>query len=207
MSKQQLLLIGAGGHARACIDVIEVNGDYEIAGLVGQPDEAGSDVLGYPILGTDSELHILKVSCKNAHITVGHVQTSEVRTRLFTELREMGYHFPVIISPFSYVSSHAILGAGTIVMHGAVINAGARVGQNCIVNSQSLIEHDSVIGDHCHVSTGAIVNGNVLIGEGSFLGSSCAVREGLSLGKNCLVGMGLSVRHDYPDGSRIVKAV
>ena len=27
-------------------------------------------------------------------------------------------------------------------MHGAIVNAGARVGKNCIINSKSLIEHD-----------------------------------------------------------------
>ena len=29
-----IILIGAGGHARACIEVIESGGQYKIAGLV-----------------------------------------------------------------------------------------------------------------------------------------------------------------------------
>jgi len=39
MSKPSLILIGAGGHAHACIDVIEQQDKYQIAGLVGMPEE------------------------------------------------------------------------------------------------------------------------------------------------------------------------
>jgi FlaA1/EpsC-like NDP-sugar epimerase len=91
MSKPPLLLIGAGGHARACIDVVERHGEYAIAGLVGMPDEVGDKVLGYLVLGTDNELQELNASCRNALITVGQVQTPEVRTRLFSKLCDLSW--------------------------------------------------------------------------------------------------------------------
>ena len=47
MKKIDLLLIGAGGHADACIDVIESIGEFNIVGLVGLPSEIGSKKLGY----------------------------------------------------------------------------------------------------------------------------------------------------------------
>ena len=74
--------------------------------------------------------------------------------------------FPCSSRPHAHVSRHATLGAGTIVMHGAVVNAGAVVGRNCIINSQSLVEHDAVIGDHCHIATAAAINSGVRIGAG-----------------------------------------
>ena len=65
MSNPTILLIGAGGHARACIDVIEQEGRFNIAGLVGLPHEVGSRVLGYPVLGSDIELpDLLKMVLK-----------------------------------------------------------------------------------------------------------------------------------------------
>jgi len=205
VSKPQILLLGAGGHARACIDVIECNDDYSITGLIGTADEVGGEVLGYSILGTDSELPDLKSECKHALITVGQIQSPALRIDLYSKLKDLNYSLPFIVSPNAYVSRHAHLGSGTIVMHGAVINAGARIGQNCIINSQSLIEHDCTIGDHCHISTGVMVNGDVQIGEGSFLGSGSLIREGISLGKNCIVGMGLAVRQSHSDNSRVIK--
>ena len=93
------------------------------------------------------------------------------------------------------------LGTGSIVMHGAIVNAGAKVGNNCIINTLALLEHDAVIGDHCHISTGAILNGGVNVGTGSFIGSGCVLKEGLSIGKDCLVGIGLTVRHTLNDST------
>lgn len=198
-----LLLMGAGGHARSCIDVIEQSGRYIIFGVVGLPDEVGSQVLGYPVVGTDSELPELIASCTNALITVGQIQSPDPRIRLFDLLTSRGFKLPSIVSPHAHVSRHATVGAGSIVMHGAIINAGARVGQNCIINSHALIEHDAIIGDHCHLSTGVCVNGDVQVGMGSFIGSGSVLREGIQLGERCLVSMGLAVRHSQGAQSRI----
>ena len=30
----EILLVGSGGHAKSCVDVIEVKGDYKIAGFI-----------------------------------------------------------------------------------------------------------------------------------------------------------------------------
>ena len=55
-SRPGAILIGAGAHAHACIDVIEQHGQYKIAGLVGMPDEIHSQHLGYAVIATDADL-------------------------------------------------------------------------------------------------------------------------------------------------------
>lgn len=35
--KEQIILIGGGGHCKSCIDVIEQEGKYQIAGIVDLP--------------------------------------------------------------------------------------------------------------------------------------------------------------------------
>lgn len=201
--KKAILLLGAGGHAKACIDVIEQVGSFMIAGLVGLPEEVGKSVLGYPVLGADADLEVLLAQYPYAVVAMGQIKTAEPRIRLYTQLVEYCQCPPAIISPQAYVSPHASVGAGTIVFHGAVINAGAVVGKNCIVNSLSLVEHDVVIGDHCHVATGARINSGVRVGEGSFLGSGSTVRQGLVIGRNCVIGMGQPVLADCADGAQL----
>lgn len=203
MSRPGILLVGAGGHARSCIDVIEQEGQFAIAGLVGMPGEVGGNILGYPVLGTDEDLPTLRRTCLHALVTVGQIKTPAMRIRLFDMLEQSGFTMPAIISPRAYVSPHAHLGGGSIVMHGAIVNAGAAVGRNCILNSQSLVEHDVVIRDHCHISTAARINGGVCIGAGTFIGSGVSVREGVSIGDRCLIGMGQSVLADCKEGSRM----
>ncbi len=204
MNKPNLVLIGAGGHSHACIDVIEQHNDFQIVGLVGRVEEKGSQHLGYEVIASDEDLPQLARDYPCAIITTGQIKTPNLRQKLFELALESGFELPVIISPRAYVSPHASIGAGSMILHGAIVNSGAKVGTNCIINSRALVEHDAVVGDHCHVSTGATLNGGVEVGAASFIGSGSIVKEGISLGKRCVVGMGLSVRHDQADDSRFV---
>lgn len=203
MSGMPILLVGAGGHARACIDVIEQLERFAIAGVVGLRSEVGTTLFGHPVVGTDSDLLSLFSEYKYALVTVGQIKTSEPRMRLFNLLEQLGYELPVIVSPRAYVSPHAKVGAGSIVMHNAVINAGAIVGRNCIINSQALIEHDVIVEDHCHIATAAAINGNARIGYGTFIGSVSSIRQCIKIGNHCLIGMGQRVISDCESGSII----
>jgi sugar O-acyltransferase (sialic acid O-acetyltransferase NeuD family) len=197
---EKLLLIGAGGHALSCIDVIEQNKSFQISGLIGLPEQKGKDFLGYTILGSDDELFGLFKSYKYALISLGHIHSAERRINLYQQIKKIGFIFPsAIISPFAYVSPHAKLGEGTIVMHGAVINAGVSIGNNCIINSNALLEHGVNVASHCHISTSVNLNGDVKIGEGSFIGSGASIEQGIFVGQNCIVGMGLSLRKNLSD--------
>jgi len=204
MSKPSLILIGAGGHARACIDVIEHLDTFDIAGLIGNEEELQHECLGYRVIATDSDFPELAKQYQYAIITVGQIESALVRQRLYRQALALGFKLPTIISPTAYVSRHAVVGDGTIVMHGAIVNASAMVGNNCIVNTNALIEHDVIVADHCHISTGAIVNGTANIGIGSFVGSGSIIKQGITLCSNCVVGMGISVRHHHAENSRIL---
>lgn len=205
MSKPNLILIGAGGHARACIDVIEQHNHYQIAGLVGMPNEMHARHFGYSVVATDSDLQRLAKEYKYVFIAVGQIQSPDGRLSLYQRAIELGFQLPAIIAPDAYVSRHATVGQGTIVMHGAIVNAGARVGNNCIINTRAMIEHDATVENYCHISTGAVLNGDVYVGEGGFIGSGSIIKEGVMLGKRCVVGMSLSVRHNQPDCTRFVR--
>jgi len=196
-----LLLLGGGGHCRACIDVIESEAKCSIAGIV-QPLSDGHDaVLGYPVLGTDSDLADLLVKTHSALITIGQIKSPSTRIRLFDLLKSLAAQLPVVQSPTACCSRHATLGEGTILMHASLVNAKAYIGANCIINSQAVIEHDVEIEDHCHIATGARVNGGVLIGRGSFIGSGAILREGIEIGAGAVVGAGQLVLKDVPAGT------
>ncbi len=197
-----LLLVGGGGHCRSCIDVIESEGRFRVAGIVDRARDSGP-VLGYAVLGDDTDLRHLIAGCPDALVTVGQIKSSDARRRLHALLTGAGARLPVIVSPRAHVSRHAEIGAGTIAMHGAVVNAGAVVGANCIINSLALVEHDATIGAHCHIATGARVNGGVSIGAGTFVGSGTVIREGVRIGADVIIGAGSVVLGDVADGASV----
>jgi sugar O-acyltransferase (sialic acid O-acetyltransferase NeuD family) len=202
-SEPELILVGGGGHCKSCIDVIEIQGKYQIAGIVDRCKNKGQNVLGYEIIASDDELSGLLKPHIFFLITIGQIKHPTRRVTLFEELVKENTSFPLIISPHAYVSSHAVIGEGTIVMHGAVVNAGAVIGKNCIINTSSVVEHDAVIGNHCHISTSSVINGGAVIGNRSFVGSNTVVREYIEIGENSVIGAGLRVMQSFAPESYI----
>jgi len=177
----EIILIGGGGHCRSVIDVIELEGRYKIAGIVDKPDLLGTKVLGFNVIGSDEDLAELASRFKYALVTVGQIRLSHTRVELFEQAKSAGFILPAIISPRAYVSKHARVDEGSIIMHDAMVNANVNIGVNCIINSKALIEHDAEVGSHCHISTGAIINGGVTVEEKCFVGSNATTNQSITI--------------------------
>ena len=187
---QKLILLGGGGHCKSCIDVIEQEGKYEIAGILDAKELIGQKILGYEIIGTDAEISRLIKEEYAFLVTVGQIKTSAVRKKLFTLLNENSAQIATVVSPRAYVSKYADIDKGTIIMHDALVNASASIGENCIINSKALIEHDATIEGSCHISTSAVVNGGMLVKEGTFFGSNAVSREYVETDHNDFIKAG-----------------
>ena len=191
---KDIILIGGGGHCEAVIDVIEQEKQFNIIGIIDKPEFLGKKVLGYQVIGSDSELNEIRKICNNAIITIGQIKSSSTRIKLYNQLKSLDFNLPTIISPRSYLSKHATIGKGSIVMHDVIINTNVAIGDNCIINTKSLIEHGSVIGNHCHISTNAVINGNVRIGKSCFIGSASVTKEGIKIKANSFLKAGSLIK-------------
>jgi carbonic anhydrase/acetyltransferase-like protein (isoleucine patch superfamily) len=106
--------------------------------LIGIPDEVQTQLLGYDVIGADSDLPELAKTYQYALITIGQIQTAENRIHLYQQAIQLGSQLPIVIAPNAHVSRHATIGTGSIIMNGAIVNTGARVGNNCIINTRAL---------------------------------------------------------------------
>lgn len=179
--KEKIVLIGGGGHCHSVIDVIEQENKYEIIGIVDTKENIGKKVLDYEIIACDDDLETIFLSCKNALITVGQIESNKIRVKIYNKLKEIGFNLPVIISPLAYVSNHSSIEEGTIIMHHALVNANTKIGKNCIINTKALIEHDCIIEDNCHISTASVINGGVRVKENSFFGSNATSKQSIEV--------------------------
>ncbi len=199
MTTKNIIIIGAGGHARSITDVVESDGDFQIHGFVDSNLNIGDKFCGYDVIGSDDDLSDILPHAENALIGIGQISNPNIRQNLFQLLKEKGFKLPAISSPSSIISVNSFVGQGTIIMHGAIVNSGAKIGENCIINTGSIIEHDVEVGDNTHISTGVIVNGSSKVGKSSFIGSGSVIRNNINIGERCLVGMGSKVLNDLPD--------
>jgi sugar O-acyltransferase (sialic acid O-acetyltransferase NeuD family) len=198
---KKIILVGAGGHCKSCIDVIEKEKKFKIIGIIDNIKKGF--FLKYKILGNDKGLKKYYKKTNYILISVGQIKNFQVRENLFNKIKKIKFKFATVVSPMSYVSKHAFIDEGSIIMHGSIINAGARIGKNCIINTKSLIEHDVTIGDYCHISTETTINGGVLIKKGTFIGSRSIIKNNISIGEGSIVGANLYINKNLKKNSFI----
>ena len=91
--KKKIILIGCGGHAKVCTDVILNSKKYKIAGFIYNDKKST-----LPIIGADYDLKKLREKYKHVLIGIGQIKSSEKRAKIFRNLKKMNYVLPVIIS-------------------------------------------------------------------------------------------------------------
>lgn len=196
--KEKIFVFGASGHAKVVIDVIERRGLYDIAFLIDDdPALRGKAVYGYTVLGGKVELLARRNSVIGGIVAIG---SNKVRAKVAAWLAENGFSLISVIHPSAQIARGGLLGAGTVVMAGAVINSDARIGDNVIVNTRASIDHDCMVGDCVHLAPGATLCGTVTIGEGTFVCAGATIIPNLKIGRNVTVGAGSTVLRDVPDG-------
>jgi UDP-perosamine 4-acetyltransferase len=193
-----VLLIGAGGHARVVLDILRTHPALTPVGVI-DPAPRGEALMGVPVLGGDERLpELLAQGTMTAIIAIGSTGDCRLRERLFTECLADGWAFATAVHRSAIVAPDAAIGQGTAIMAGAIVNTGTSVGQNVVINTGAVVEHDCVIGDHAYVSPGAVLCGGVYIGVGAFIGAGATVRQGVRIGDWTVVGAGAVVLEDLP---------
>jgi len=188
-SKKNLILIGGGGHCVSVIDIIENGTDFNIIGILDS-NIRENNILGYKILGGDDLIPKLVDNDTYFLITIGQIKSYLTRKKIALTLKENSAKLAIVISPLAYVSKHAQINEGTVIMNHAIINAKSIIGKNCIINTKSNIEHGVSVGDFCHISTCAVINGDSVIESGTFIGSNATISNNIIIKKNSIISAG-----------------
>ena len=201
MKKENIILVGGGGHAKACLDIILSTNQYKILGYIDQ-NELLDTKFGVTYLGKD-EVISNYTGLSKFLITIGQIKSPETRISMFQKLKTAGAKLATVISPYAIISNFSTIGEGTIVMHGVILQSNSTIGINCIINDNVLIEHDVIVGDHCHISTSATLNGDVKIGKKTFIGSNSIISNQIVIGNEVIVGAGSVVIKNINDFKKV----
>lgn len=186
---KELLILGAGGHAKVVIDTARKCGYCPSAVFDDDETLIGTSVSGVPVVG---KIHDLSDNTeKNAFIAIG---SNKVRQKLAARFFKMVW--PTLIHPNAYVAPGAKIGPGSLVCAGAIIQPDAAIGSHSIVNTGAKVDHDCLIGDFVHICPGCNLAGAVKVDHGSLLGVGCSVIPLISIGAWCTIGAGSVVVRD-----------
>lgn len=208
VSPSQVLVWGAGGHAKVVAELVRAVG-ATVLGFVDSDSATLGRVIepGGPRM-TYIEADFLAYVQRNGACPGGAdavalaIGDNRAREECAHQLEHIA--MPCLVHPTSFISPSSIIGRGTVVFAGAIINAEARLGEAVIVNSGAIVEHDCWLGGACHVSPNATLGGGVRVGSRSWIGAGATVVHGVSVGSDVIVGAGAVIIHDVPDGVTIV---
>ena len=190
MKLTHLILIGAGGHARAVIDVVNQLFDYKVECIIdlsynGQYEK----ILDIPVYGRLDDF--LKPDFEySLHVSIGD---NANRAEIYEQFQNTDYAFPPVIANSAVVSPSASIGSGSFISPLTFIGPEVVIGENTIINSGAVVEHGSVIGDHCHIAPNATIAGRCSVGNYSMVGLGSCMLPKLSLGQKITIGANSTV--------------
>ena len=190
----KLLIIGAGGHGKVIADIALRMKKWEYIAFL---DDSENVKISMGIEIIDKSTSVSKY-IEDYDIFVG-IGNNVVRKKVQEELEDLGAIIPVLIHPSAIIGEQVYLGAGTVVMAGAVINCCTKIGKGCIINTASTIDHDNKIDDYVHISPGAHLAGTVRVGSGTWLGIGSVVINNINIINECKIGAGAVVIKDITE--------
>ncbi|MEK9627549.1 MAG: acetyltransferase [Nitrospinota bacterium] len=199
---KKIVLFGSGGHAKVIADIIEKESRCKICGIIDPQKSIGSKILGYPVLGTENELpNIIKKFCIDGGIiAIGDNWKRHLIAQIVLKLAPE-FKFFSTIHPSAQIAKQVTLGKGTVVMPGAVINPGTKIGEFCIINTNSSIDHDNIVGNYSSIMPNAATGGNVKVGDFSALGMGCSILQNIQIGAQNVIGAGTIILENTPDNA------
>ena len=179
---EKLLLVGAGGFGRVVLE--HATAIYDCAFL---DDGDATIVDGVPVIGKTAEMASFYPEYKRLLVTIGN---NKLRERLYKEAATIGFTFPNIIHTSAYVSPHAHIGSGCVILNNAVVQNNAKCGDGCILNPGVELHHDSTIGSYCLVYTNSVVRSLTHVGDRVWIGSTATVSTSAIVPDDAIIGDG-----------------
>lgn len=186
---KQVVIIGAGGHAKVIADIIEKSGD-QIIGFLDDRIEKGTKIIGnYKVIGNLNNKCQLSMANSDYEFIIA-IGNNQIRRGISNTAN---LKFYTAIHPSAQIGLDVEIKEGTVIMANACINSLAKIGRHCIVNTGAIIEHDSIIEDFVHISPNAALGGTVKIGENTHVGIGSVIKNNITICGDCTIGAGAVV--------------
>lgn len=194
MQQTKVYLLGASGHGKVILEILEAN-NVVINGIFDD-NPALKQLLDYEVLGSFNPA--LVGEHDSLIISIGN---NAIRKKKAEELK---LHYVNAIHPSAAVSRRAKIGSGNVIMSGVSINSDCLIGNHAIINTNCSVDHDCVLEDYVHISPNAALAGNVRVGEGTHVGIGACVKQGINIGRWATIGAGAVIIKDVPDYAVVV---
>jgi sugar O-acyltransferase (sialic acid O-acetyltransferase NeuD family) len=201
---RRLVVYGAGGFGQEAIWVAESMNQglsaelrWEVLGyLDDDPAKAGRTYYGYTVLAEPPNEGSLWFHCA--------LGSNEVREAVAGRLEARGWKPATLIHPSVIQAKFVVLGDGSYVGAGTILNPNARIGRHVLINQRVAVGHDALLEDFSQACPGAQINGFCKLLSGALVGSNASIHQGRQVGSHAVVGANSLVVRDVAPGTTVL---
>lgn len=192
-----VFILGAGGHTRSLINLLEHN-NYAIGGIYDDTfDIANNEVINtYKVLGKLNELD-------QDSLAVLSFGDAYKRKQLFLQLNQQILK-ENLVHPTATIEDHFYSDSANQIFANVYLNSNVSIGANNIINTSAILEHEVKIGSHNHISVGAILCGRVTIGNGCYIGAGATIIDKMSIPDDVIIGANAVVVNNIDEAGTYV---
>lgn len=195
-----LAILGASGHGKVVADTAQQCG-WEPIHFYDDLWPTQKGIEDWPIVGNTATLLAQGSHYTGILVAIGD---NPVRLHKTRQIQQAQHPLTVLIHPTAYLAAHTVLGLGSIVCAGAIVQPGTTIGTASIINTSASVDHDCQLADGVHISPGAHLAGNITVGENSWIGIGASIKHNITIGTHVTIGAGAAVIADVPNHTNVV---
>ena len=192
---KNVVIIGAGGHAKVIADIIDKSKDIVVGFL--DDNKAKDDIIikekQYKVIGKINNCKEIQLEYPEMEFIIA-IGNNKVRKQIAERYEDLKFY--TAIHPSSQIALDVEIGEGTVIMANTCINTSVKIRKHCIINTGVVIEHDNIINDYVHISPNATLCGTVEVGKLTHIGAGSTIKNNTNICSNCVIGCGAVVIKD-----------
>ena len=196
------MIIGASAFGEVAGELFTEDSDYDVVAFAEEREFRTTSTVGsIPVIDFEQIGKSFNPATTSFYCAMVYTQLNRLRTRLYTDLRSLGYAPATYISSEAKVASSATIGEHCFVFEYNNVQSHVSIGNNTVLWSANHIGHHSNIGPNNFVASHAVISGFVTTGANCFVGVNATVANNVNIGDDCWIGLGATVHRDVPSDS------
>ena len=197
---KKIAIIGAGGFVREVKMLIDqINNLEEKYLFIGYFDDSykiGTVIFDSTVIGSINDINL----SENSISLVIAIGEPEIKERIIKSITNPKISYETLIHPNIQIgiTSHNIIGQGTIITAGNIITVNTKIGRHVILNLNCTVGHDTEIGDYCSIMPGVNISGEVTLSTGVYIGTGATIINRINIGEYTTIGAGALVSKSIP---------
>lgn len=197
-----MLVIGAKGHAKEIIDIIDNNGIITFFDNITTPP-LHIFLNTFKVLNSFDQLtdYFLKNDPK---FCLG-IGGTKIRQEIANKIKSHGGQLTTITAHNASIGQYDVaIGKGCNIMKNVMISNSVIIGEGVLINYGASVHHDVSIGNYCEISPGAMLLGRCKIGNYTSIGAGAIILPDIKIGNNVIIGAGAVVTKNIESNSKVI---